>query len=119
MTYSTDEKKNIIKKEFKKLLTDKIDSLVITNKYKLNSKLAQKNHIFSVTVLEDEIHYIKNQDHYKNKMKFLLKSDTVLYRDELLDDHGKTYFFSTLFTILNEIKKQRTWIIKNKKLEYL
>lgn len=47
-------------------------------------------------------------------MKYIADTDTLLYRNLPIDDDGKKYFFSTLFKILKEIKKNNLWEIKNK-----
>ena len=91
--------------------------VVLTNKYKQNSALAKNNHIFLITVTADSIEYIKSTDHFKNKMKYIINSDTLLYRDMPVDQEDKKRFFNTLQNIYNEVSLNKTWMIKNKQQE--
>ena len=114
MEYSNNINNKKIIIEFLKLLSSNNESLVITNKHKKESRLAKNNLVYSLLIKKNEIEYIKDKDHFKNKMKYIINSDTLLYRNNPIDEDGKLYFFETLTKILKEIKKNNTWIVKNK-----
>ena len=99
--------------EFFKLLKNETE-IVFTNKHNSKSRLSKNQHYFFLSIKKNQIEYIKDKDFYKNKMKYIADTDTLLYRNLPIDDDGKKYFFSTLFKILKEIKKNNLWEIKNK-----
>ena len=106
--------KNTIVNNYLSLINTNHSCIVLTNKYKQNSTLAKNNHIFLVTVTKDHIEYIKTTDHFKNKMKYIINSDTLLYRDMPVDQEEKKRFFNTLQNIYDEVNLNKTWMIKNK-----
>ena len=114
MEHSNNIDNKKIVSEFFKLLNSSEESLVITNKHKKDSRLAKNNLVYTLLVKKNEIEYIKDKDHFKNKMKYIINSDTLLYRNNPIDADGKLYFFEILTKILKEIKKNNTWIVKNK-----
>ena len=114
MSESSNVNSNKLINDLLNLIKPTEESVLITNKHKVNSRLAKNNHIFSLLIKKNEIEYIKDNDHFKNKMKYIVDSDTLLYRNHPIDPEGKKFFFNTLNSILKEIKKNNTWVIKNK-----
>ena len=114
MTDNPESPKKRLLNTFFELLENNIKEVVITNKHKNNSRLKQNNLIYILSIKTNEIEFIKVKDHFKNKMKYIANSDTLLYRNHPVGLDEKKYFFTTLNSILKEIKQKKVWILKNK-----
>ena len=106
--------KDTIINNYLSLINTDHSCVVLTNKYKENSALAKNNHVFLITVTRECIEYNKTTDHFKNKMKYIINSDTLLYRDVPVELEEKNRFFNTLKDIYDEVNLNKTWMIKNK-----
>ena len=115
MRESSESPKKKLLNEFFTLLETHVEEVLVTNKHKYNSRLRQNNLTYYLSITENKIEFIKDQDHFKNKMKYIVNSDTLLYRNNPVGLDEKKYFFNTLNRIAKEIKQKKVWITKNKR----
>ena len=82
-----------IKLFYLKLISKKTKKIVITNKLHPQSKLLKEQLSYQVIITKESLEFRKTNDDYKNKVKYIFNSDTVVYHNRpILNDEKKAFF---------------------------